>query len=134
MIASPGDFKGQLKSFVLLVRERQKDVFHDACAMAGESIQNGSPITGAPGQPVQTSELLNSWQIAIESDTQARIWTNSIYATAIEDGMSKWLTRKNVPLTLRSSRGGWHSVKLTVSGWPRILAAANAKRQGGGAA
>lgn len=122
MIDSPNNFGADLQKFVLLVRERQKAVFKDACAMAEESIQNGSAISGAPGQPVQTGKLLLSWQLRLDSDTQATIDTNSLYAPAIEDGVGKY-----GPLTLRASRGGFHSVKLTVAAWPQLIAAAQAK-------
>lgn len=124
MIDRPGNaFGDDLQKFVVFLRARQQSVFVDASAMALESIQNGSAISGAPGQPVQTAQLLTSWQLQIDSDTTATISTNTIYAPSIEAGVGKY-----GPLTLHSSRGGFHSVKLTVAAWPRIVLAAQAKR------
>lgn len=123
MIDSGGNaFSTDVRQFILLVRARQKAVFVDAAGMAHDSIQNGSPITGAPGQPVQSSELLDSWQLRFDSDVAATIDTNKIYAPGIEDGVGKY-----GPLTLRSRVGGFHSVKLTVAAWPQLIAAAQAR-------
>ncbi len=81
-----------------------------------ESIVNGSPVTGAPGQPVDTGNLRASWQREIHGPLSQSIATNTVYAPAIEDG-----ARGSKALTLRSQTGGFHSVKMTVAAWPRIV-------------
>jgi hypothetical protein len=90
---------------------------------AFESIVEGSPVTGAPGQPVGQygpgyhpgsvgGTLKGSWSQRFLSATEAEVSTNLIYAPAIEDQVSG--TGKT--LNLRSSVGGFHSVKLTIAG------------------
>jgi hypothetical protein len=120
---SAGD---QMRAFVKVVETRQRDVFTGMVDEAHRSIQEGSEITGAPGQPVgQTRKehgtihlggtLKASWQRWFPSPTSAMIATNVIYAPAIEHGVGHW-----GGLTLRSSVGGFHSVALTVAAWQRI--------------
>ena len=76
----------------------------------------GSSITGAPGQPVDTGALRASFVDDFVSPTSWRIQTNIEYAPAIEDGIGA-----HGPITLRSKVGGHHSVKKTVAGWERIV-------------
>lgn len=86
------------------------------------SIRRGSEITGAPGQPVQTGNLLASW---VESRPSADVWEFSTpveYAVWIEDGGNDISA-----FTLRSEVGGFHSVKLTQAAWPDIVAFARAE-------
>lgn len=81
-----------------------------------ESIQVGSPITGAPGQPVDTGFLRNSWQIAFPSKERAEITTKTEYAEAIEDGVGRY-----GPMQVRSPVGGFHSVALTRMNFDRLV-------------
>lgn len=96
--------------------QRRRDVFVGVVQKAHESIQVGSPITGSPGQPVDTGFLRNSWQAVFESDTEAVVGTNVEYAEPIEDGIGP-----HGELTLRSEVGGFHSVKITRAGMGRII-------------
>lgn len=82
------------------------------------SIVEGSPVTGAPGQPVDTGNLRSSWINTPEAPTVNLISTNVAYAPMIEDGGP---SRAGKPLTLRSKVGGFHSVKLTRAAWQRIV-------------
>ena len=95
-----------------------QEVFDGCVEEALKSIQSGSPITGAPGQPVQSGKLLASFKLERPSRDKAVIGTSSPYAVKIEHGVGKF-----GPATLRSSRGGFHSVKLTAAGMGRVLAA-----------
>jgi hypothetical protein len=91
------------------------------------SIKRGSELTGAPGQPVASSTLLNSWIERRESPTLWEFATAVEYAEFIEDGGNDI-----GPFTLRSEVGGFHSVKLTEAAWPDIVAfAREAVRQRG---
>lgn len=108
-------FASDVRAFTQKVNGRSREVFLGVAMAAHESVVEGSPITGAPGQPVDTGNLKTSWQLAIEGD-QALITTNVVYAPQIEDG-----TRAGRALTLRSPTGGFHSVRLTIAGFQRIV-------------
>lgn len=116
---TPDDFAKDLRNFTSKVRRREQATFLGLVTLAHESITEGSPFTGAPGQPVQTGFLKASWQIVIEGYLRASIVTKAVYAQVIEDGQ-----RGGKRLTLRSSVGGFHSVKLTIAGMQRLLAVA----------
>lgn len=101
----------------------RKDVILDRVGEAVlTSIQTGSSVTGAPGQPVDTGALRLSWQRWYASPTHQIIATNILYAPAIEDGIGRY-----GPLTLRSQVGGFHSVKLTIAAFHRLVATETAK-------
>jgi hypothetical protein len=92
----------------------------------GRSIRTGSELTGAPGQPVDTGNLRNSW---VESYPSATLWmisTNVEYAEWIEDGGNDIAA-----FTLRSEVGGFHSVKLTEAAYGDIVAWARDQVVGG---
>jgi hypothetical protein len=95
------------------------DVLDISAQLALQSIQFGSPLTGAPGQPVDTSNLRNSWQDEKVSPTEHVISTPVEYAQPIEDGIGP-----HGPLTLRSAVGGFHSIAQTVANFDRIVDAA----------
>lgn len=99
-----------------------EDILANVASSALDSIQNGSALTGAPGQPVQTGFLKGSWQLTFPTKSRAVIGTNAEYAEAIEDGTGKF-----GPLTLRSPVGGFHSAKMTVANIDRIVDAEIAK-------
>lgn len=102
-----------------------REVLVDVAAAMHDSIVNGSSVTGAPGQPVDTGNLKASWQLESVSPESARITTNVAYARVIEDGVGR-----HGPLTLRSTVGGFHSVEKTVDGVPALIQRAiEARRQ-----
>lgn len=129
-------FADDLRIFAAKVQARNQAVFVNTCAAAKDSIQNGSPVTGAPGQPVDTSNLKASWQLTFDSPSSALISTNVVYAPFIEEGVAP-VRSGNVTgttkqrLTLRSPVGGFHSVALTVAGLSRIVETETAKLTGG---
>jgi len=108
-------FSRDLDAFMRRVEIRLRDVYTGVAEEVHRSVVEGSEITGAPGQPVDTSYLRNSWQLAI-GPREAVISTNVDYAPGIEDGVGP-----NGPIQLRSPVGGFHSVKLTRAGFPRIV-------------
>lgn len=110
-------FDGQLKTFSETCFFRTREAFVETAQECLTSIQSGSAITAAPGQPVQTGALRASWQLTFPSESTALISTNIPYAPYIEDGMN---TRGE--FTLRSTVGGFHSVALTRAGFYRIVA------------
>ena len=109
-------FADELDAFIGTLKERQRDVFLGTAEGLQESVVEGSPVTGAPGQPVDTAALKGSWQ---ETFPGVWVWqtvTNMAYAPAIEEGEGP-----HGPLTLRSGVGGFHSVKLTRAGFQDLV-------------
>jgi hypothetical protein len=93
------------------------------------SIRFGSEITGAPGQPVSTGFLINSWITDREADGSFTISTNVAYAPVIEDNSRAAFEPQGVQAPKRepgagalpkSTVGGNHSVKLTRAGMDKI--------------
>lgn len=123
------DFADQMRAFSLKVETKSAAVFANVVSATQGSITDGSPVTGAPGQPVDTGNLKASWHTDFESPSSALISTNVEYAQYIEDGVVAVGSRRgNVTggtlqrLTLRSAVGGFHSVAQTVAGFPAIVA------------
>ena len=111
-------FANDLARFAAEVDRRARDVHNGVADGAYESIVNGSPLTGAPGQPVDTGNLRARWQNIVAGPLTREIVTNTVYAPTIEDG-----ARVGRALTLRSQVGGFHSVKLTIAAWRRLVEA-----------
>jgi hypothetical protein len=120
-------FKDDLDRFAKKLDGRVKDVFVGATIEVHKSIVEGSPVTSAPGQPVDTGFLWTSW---IPEHTSPSTWqttTNVSYAPAIEDGIRGAYDPKGVdrppgfePLGI-SQEGGSGSVRLTRGGWQNIV-------------
>lgn len=109
-------FSEELNRFSRKLPPMAHDVFVNVASAVKQSITDGSAVTGAPGQPVQTGNLKASWQLTFESPTEALIATNVEYAPAIEEGIA----RGGKPMHLRSQVGGFHSVALSAAGLQRI--------------
>lgn len=120
-------FESDMARFQRRVEQRGRDLHNGACDLAFSSIVEGSPVTGAPGQPVDTGYLKGSWQNIIEGPLARLIVTKAVYARQIEDGM-----RNGRSLTLRSQVGGWYSVRLTRAAWTRIVEVVTARVVGNG--
>lgn len=104
-----------VKRFSAKVEQRIRDVAERSTEIAFASIVEGSPLTGAPGQPVDTGNLKASWQI-VRGPLRNDITTNVVYAPIIEEG-----TRAGRALVLRSAVGGFHSLALTRISWGKIV-------------
>lgn len=139
------NFDDALVRFSHKVRARSQAAFINTGALTLASIQSGSPLTGAPGQPVDSGFLLNSWQMFFPSATEIFIATNCAYAPVIEYNLRSAYdpagrtgrfgvaggqigpalpggsTRRH-----KSTVGGNHSVALTRAGFQRLVDAANA--------
>jgi phage gpG-like protein len=100
-------------------------IFEDVGMEAQRSIVEGSELTGAPGQPVDTGNLKTSWTRSYDSPTRQTIGTNVVYAPFIEDGVGP-----HGPLTLRSTLGGFHSIAHTLNRLQNVLDVVT-KRHGG---
>lgn len=119
-------FASDLAAFSGKLQKRANDVFVGTAIAVKDSVVNGSPITGAPGQPVDTGALKNSWQLTFESPTSALVASGGdgveSYNRVIEDNLRG--------AKLRSAVGGFHSVALTVAGFDKLVAAEVAKVNG----
>jgi hypothetical protein len=113
-------FADDLRRFGERAVRLEREVFARATSLAHESIVNGHPLAGSPGQPVDTGALRASWTLRPDGPEAATISTNLPYAPIIEDG----ITAKGTRIQFRSSVGGPHSVKLTKAAWPRLVARA----------
>jgi hypothetical protein len=111
------NFANQIQLFAGDLEPMTRRVIGQSVSLAYRSVTVGSAITGAPGQPVDTSALLHSWVIEWKGPWYAEITSDLPYAHIIEAGIGAY-----GPLMLRSKVGGWHSLKLTAAGWPRIVA------------
>lgn len=108
-------FGEDLRRFVTKVTTTQHEQFVGVVDLAFTSIVEGSPVTGAPGQPVDTGTLKSSWQKTFPSRDTGEITTNVVYAPGIENAVGP-----HGPITLRSPVGGFHSVALTVARMDKI--------------
>lgn len=122
-----------LAAFRRLVLNRINDVHVGSAVAVQDSIRAGSPLTGAPGQPVGQygpgynegsvgGMLLGSWQLQFLGPLDTLVSTNLVYAPVIEEMVGRY-----GPIRIRSSVGGGHSVALTRAGWQRITDAVTAQ-------
>lgn len=104
-------FASQIQAFTLKADKLVQKAFVDSVGEVQRSVVEGSEITGAPGQPVDTGFLKNSFIGEFTSATEWQITTNTEYAPFIEDKQGAFV----------SPTGGAHSVKLTRAGWQKIV-------------
>ena len=115
------DFSANVRRFKVVARTRTQTVYRAGRARALASIKFGSPITGAEGQPVQSSALRDAWKMRDISDNETLI--------APEGEPVKWAYQNETgialpgggPYRLRSKVGGRFSVAKTIAGWPAIV-------------
>ena len=115
-------FAADITRFQRLAEQRERDTFVNLVSLSAESLIEGSPLTGAPGQPVDTGNLKGSFQTIFDSEREASIVSNCAYAPHIEDDVQH----------ANYAVGGPHSLKLTVASAQRLAerAAADAGAQG----
>lgn len=124
-------FRDDVHAFAIEVEAADKAIFVETAVLAHESIVNGSPLTGSPGQPVDTGALKASWHLELGED-EASITTPIAYAPIIEDGLRSAYdpsgdapprprTKGGVRTHIKSTVGGHQSVALTVAGIDRLI-------------
>lgn len=106
-------FSDDLRRFREDLKRKHDAVFAGVVTEVHRSIVEGSEITGAPGQPVETGHLRASWNTRFLGPHTAVISTNVEYAPIIEENLRG--------ARFRSKRGGAHSVALTVLGFQNII-------------
>jgi len=121
-------FADDLQRFAVKTQGKSNALFINVASGVKASIVDGSAVTGAPGQPVDTGNLKASWQLTFESKNSALVSTNVAYAPVIEDNLrSSFDPRGTMPEKdvlrepKKSTVGGFHSVKLTVGAFDRIV-------------
>lgn len=127
-------FATDLQRFQVLVAKRSTELMLGLVPALHKSITEGSSLTGAPGQPVDTGYLRDSWQYEFAPDfLTATIGTPASYAPVIEYGTrSKYDPsgtrgdRKNADgstrRAIKSTVGGIGSVRMTVANADRVQA------------
>jgi hypothetical protein len=105
---------------------RLKETFDRTAFAMRDSILVGSAVTGAPGQPVDTSTLKKSWRFRRPEKFKATMGTKLVYAPIVENaGLATASGRSGAQsgsrYTLRSKVGGFHSVKLTYANFGRLV-------------
>ena len=132
-------FSADLHAFAEKAAQRTTEVFVATTVEVQKSVVEGSAVTGAVGQPVDTGYLKNSWIGAFTSKTEWELTTNVSYAPVIEDNLRESFDDRGVdrpkgftgtrepgaPRKGPSTVGGNHSVKTTIAGFQRIVDFAN---------
>lgn len=124
-----GAFADQVRQFTAKAEQLSNDVYANVVSATFNSIVNGSPITGSPGQPVGQygpgyhpgevgGALKASWQVSGIETGDALISTYSPYAVQNEYGISA----TDGPYVQHTTIGGRHSVAQTIGGFGRIVA------------
>ena len=108
--------KPPISDVVAMIAQRQKRLVVRVAEKMHESIVFGSPVTTAPGQPVDTGDLKRSWQLTFPDTMHARSSSGLEYAPTIEQGVGP-----HGKITLRSAVGGFHSRDLTRTGFQRLV-------------
>lgn len=122
-------FGEEIRAFNEKVAGRLDDVFVGTVVAVKDSLTEGSTVTGAPGQPVDTENLKGSYQETFPEQYVGQVATNEEYARAIEEGQQDPYTLpsgKEVtprPMRLLSAVGGFHSVKLTRANFDLLVGA-----------
>lgn len=114
-------FADDIRRWNLKVENLTQEVFVGSVAEVKNSIVEGSPITGSPGQPVGDDpggDLRASWQTEFEDPHNALVSTSSPYAESNEDGIARPGGGQYIQ---RSAVGGRWSVAQTRAGFQNIV-------------
>lgn len=122
MTAGYQGYNGGINAHRASVKTRFRRVFVGVTLECERSVKEGSTLTGAPGQPVDTGYLRASWIPEFLTRWTWVFFTNASYARDVENNV------RNV----RFRNHGPHSVKLTFAAFGQIVAAV-ARRVVGGA-
>lgn len=121
-------FDEDLNLFTVKLEGIEKNLLPAVASEVLRSIQEGSELTGAPGQPVGQygpgyhqgevgGTLRASYQLTFPTAESAEVSSNSEYAVQNETGVS----HTGGPYVQRSTVGGRFSVAMTRVGFPRIV-------------
>jgi hypothetical protein len=110
-------FDEQINGFVLKVETKSRAAFVGVTTEVQRSVVFGSELTSAPGQPVDTGNLRDSWIGEFLDAWTWRLTTNVLYALYVEENVRGVVFKNHGP----------HSVQLTILHFPRIVAAVAAR-------
>lgn len=115
-------FSDGIRQFKAELRTRSRDQFFGTANEVARSVIEGSELTGAPGQPVDTGHEKAGWIPAYTSPTRFEMTNKVEYAEAIEDGVGPHgpVAYGNTGKPGASTVGGSHSVKKTIDGFQAI--------------
>ena len=119
------EFRRNIIKFGEFNRRQFEFILNETRDLTFESIRDGSSITGAPGQPVDTWNLYNSWRK--EGGASTGEWR--VYPDLEQAPYAPIIENNSMGHTLRSKVGGWHSVKITRLNFRLIIAAAARRAQ-----
>lgn len=105
-------FASDMKGFSIKIEKMTPAIMVGVTNRIHQSIVgtgSADPLTGAPGQPVDTGFLRNSWTVSVTGGV-GTVQTNAAYAVPIEHGVGP-----HGPMKVRSAVGGFHSVKMTIA-------------------
>lgn len=111
-------FERDLSVFSVHLDEKWKAFMPAIGAATYDSIVFGSPVTGAPGQPVGIGNLRAGWQLLFPDEEHAEIVTKVPYAESNEDGIAR---PGGGPYIQRSPVGGRWSIALTRTNFDRLV-------------
>jgi hypothetical protein len=121
-------FGDSVRRFQLKAENLRGDALEQCTLEVKHAIQFGSELVGAPGQPVDTGNLRNSWQHEINPErTQGIVSTPVEYAPYVEDGIGRGGT---VQYGAKNGIGGSHSVKQVTANFDRIVEAVGKRLNG----
>jgi hypothetical protein len=122
------DFQNQLQAFVVKAKRKTVSVFNASTKEVERSVKDGSPLTGAPGQPIRTGYLILSWKGRFVGPFTWEYTTPVDYAPAVENKIVPIVSdfppkgyKSPVDLPKRPAAAHYHSVKLTRGGWKFIV-------------
>lgn len=104
-------FAQDLIAFSEKCDQRYKDVFLACTVEVQRSVVEGSEITGAPGQPIDTGNLRASFIGEHLPDGAWQLTTNVEYAPFVEENVND----------VQFKNHGAHSIALTRAGYQRIV-------------
>lgn len=100
-----------VRRHVAAAKSREGRLYKAVTEHAYRSIRFGSEVTGAPGQPVDTGNLVASWRLELRGKRVASMFSPLPYASIIEDNWRGAQFRNHGP----------HSVEMTRLAWQRIV-------------
>lgn len=123
-------FRDEVAAWAALVEARSQRIYVRVATACKDSIVEGSSVSGAPGQPVDTGYLKGSWQLTFD-DEGALISTNVAYAPVIEENTRAAYDARGTqrPANLVSQQGGSRPHQRSQVGGPHSVALTRAAFQ-----